>query len=179
MIYSIIKEKSIRYRAPSYSINNETLWALDVLENEGYLYDSSLFPSKTPLYGIYNAPLTPYHPSSQNIVDRDSSRNLIEFPALVYSICGIRIPAAGGFFLRSLPVSLFDKAIKQINKKGFPGIITFHPWELDNRMPKLKLSLFESLVTYYNIDSTKKKIEYLLSNYNFISFRDYINASNL
>jgi len=174
LVYSVIGEKSIGYRAPSYSLNNDTLWALDILEKENYIYDSSLFPVKTPLYGVSGAPLTPYNPSSKNILEKDELRKLVEFPALVFCIFRIRIPAAGGFYLRSLPVSLFDRAIKQVNMKGFPAIITFHAWELDNRVPRLKLSPFKSLVTYYNIGSTKKKIEYFLSKYEFISFKDYI-----
>ena len=177
LVYSIIGEKSIGFRAPSYSLNNDTLWALDILEKESYIYDSSLFPVKTPLYGVSGAPLTPYKPSSKNIMEEDELRTLIEFPALIYDIFGLRIPAAGGFYLRLLPISLFEKAISQVNMKGFPAIITFHPWELDNKIPRLKLSPFRSLVTYYNIGSTKNKIEYLLSKYEFISFKDYIGDS--
>lgn len=179
LVNSVISEKSIGFRAPSYSLNNETLWSLDVLEKEGYIYDSSLFPVKTPLYGVTGAPLIPYRPSSKNIKEKDRLRNFIEFPALVNNIFGLRIPAAGGFYLRAFPLSHFDRAIKQINEKGFPAIITIHPWELDNDTPRLKLSPLKSLVTYYNICSTKKKIEYLLSNYDFTSFRDYIHASEL
>lgn len=175
LVYSVIGEKSIGFRAPSYSLNNETLWSLGILEKEGYVYDSSLFPVKTPLYGVSGAPLTPYNPSSKNIKEVDSLRNFIEFPALVNNILGFRIPAAGGFYLRALPLSHFERAIKQINEKGFPAIITIHPWELDIDTPRLKLSPLKSLVTYYNINSTRKKIEYLLSKYDFISFRDYIN----
>lgn len=174
LVYSVIGEKSIGFRAPSYSLNNETLWSLDILEKEGYIYDSSLFPVKTPLYGVSGSPLTPYNPSSKNIKEIDKLRNFIEFPALVHNIFGLRIPAAGGFYLRVLPLSHFDRAIKQINEKGFPAVISIHPWELDIDTPRLKLPLLKSLVTYYNISSTKMKVEYLLSNYEFISFRDYI-----
>jgi len=179
LVYSVIGEKSMGFRAPSYSLNNETLWSIDVLEKEGYIYDSSLFPVKTPLYGVSGTPLTPYNPSSKNIKEIDKLRNIIEFPALVYTIFGLRIPVAGGFYLRLFPKSHFDRAIKQINKKGFPAIISIHPWELDTNTPRLKLSPLKSFVTYYNISLTKRKIEYLLSNYEFISFKDYIDDDNM
>ena len=118
IVRSIAGEKCIGFRAPSYSLDNRTSWALDVLEEQGYIYDSSIFPLKTPLYGISGAPITPYHPSSTNITEQDERRGLIEFPALIYPILGLRIPAAGGFYLRLLPLYIFDRAIRKMNKSG-------------------------------------------------------------
>jgi len=174
LISSVIGERCCGFRAPSYSLDNRTLWALDVLEEQGYVYDASLFPVKTPLYGVLGAPITPYHPSSSNITAEDEHQRLIEFPALVYPVMGLRIPAAGGFYLRLLPLQIFDRAIRKMNKKGFPAVLTIHPWELDDDTPRLGLGPFKSFVTYYNLKATKRKLKSILSRFEFVSFRDWI-----
>ena len=174
IVQSATGEKCLGFRAPSYSIDNRTVWALDVLEEAGYLYDSSVFPIKTPLYGVSSAPITPYHPSSRNIVEQDKSRKLIEFPALVYPVTGLRIPTAGGFYLRFLPSCIIKKAVKKMNKQGFPAVLSFHTWEVDSNTPRLKLGVAKSFVTYYNLNATKKKLKHLLSNFKFVGFRHYI-----
>lgn len=76
----ITGEKCAGFRAPSFSLNNQTKWALKVLDDCGYRYDSSLFPAKTPLYGVWNAPITPYKPSFENITEKDERTRLWEFP---------------------------------------------------------------------------------------------------
>ena len=174
IVRSVTGEKCLGFRAPSYSIDNRTVWALDILEKAGYLYDSSVFPMKTPLYGVSSAPITPYYPSSRNIVEQDKSRKLIEFPALVYPVMGFRIPAAGGFYLRLLPSFIIRKAVKKMNKRGFPAVLSFHTWEVDSGTPRLNLGLMKSFVTYYDLDATKKKLKYLLSSFQFEGFRYYI-----
>jgi len=174
MVRSVTGEKCLGFRAPSYSIDNETLWALDILEEVGYLYDSSVFPMKTPLYGVSSAPVKPYRPSSRNIVEQDRSRNLIEFPALVYPVMGLRIPTAGGFYLRFLPSFIIKKAVKKMNAQGFPAVLSFHTWEMDNSTPRLNLGAMKSFITYYNLDATKKKLKCLMSSFRFMGFRHYI-----
>lgn len=174
LVRSVTGEKCIGFRAPSYSLDRRTSWALDVLEEQGYVYDASIFPIKTPLYGVSGAPITPYRPSSKSITEQDECRRLIEFPALVYTILGLRIPAAGGFYLRLLPLAYFEKAIKKMNKRGFPAVIAIHLWELDDNTPRLRLNPIKSFVTYYNLSATKKKIKNLLFRYKFISFKNYI-----
>jgi polysaccharide deacetylase family protein (PEP-CTERM system associated) len=174
IVRSATREKCLGFRAPSYSMDNRTLWALDILEEAGYIYDGSVFPVKTPLYGVSSAPMTPYHPSSRNIVEQDESRRLVEFPALVYPVMGLRIPASGGFYLRLLPSFILRRAIRKMNKLGFPAVLSFHTWEVDSGTPRLRLGPVKSFVTYYNLNITNKKVKYLLSNFEFVSFRDYI-----
>lgn len=178
-IHSIIGEKCSGFRAPSASLDNRTLWALDILEETGYLYDASVFPSKTPLYGVPTAPIIPYHPSSKNIAEQDEDQRLIEFPALVYPILGLRIPTSGGFYLRLLPPYIIIKAIDKMNKNGFPAVLSFHTWEVDPDTPRLRLGLVKSFVTYYNLNTTKKKVRFFLSKFQFFSFRDYLERHNL
>jgi hypothetical protein len=167
------------FRAPSYSLDNRTKWALDELEKAGYVYDSSVFPIKTPLYGESSAPLTPYHPSSKNIADRDNNQKLIEFPALVYPVLGLKIPAAGGFYLRFFPAFIIKGAIKKMNKTGYPAVLSFHPWELDPETPRLKLGLTKSFVTYHNLAATGEKLADLISTFQFTSFKNYLGKHDL
>jgi len=178
IVRSVTGEKCLGFRAPSYSMDNRTVWALDILEEAGYLYDSSVFPMKTPLYGVSSAPTTPYHPSSMNVVEQDNNRKLIEFPALVYPVIGLRIPVAGGFYLRFLPPSIIIKAVKKMNKEGFPAVLSFHTWEMDSTTPRLNLGPMKSFVTYHNLKATKKKLELILSNFRFRGFRYYIEKSD-
>jgi len=178
-VQSIVREKCLGFRAPSASLDNRTLWALDILEEAGYLYDSSVFPSKTPLYGVPSAPIVPYRPSSKNVAEQDEDRRLIEFPALVYPVLGLRIPIGGGFYLRLFPPSLIKKAVDNMNKIGFPAVLSFHTWEIDQNTPRLRLGLVKSFITYHNLNATGKKLKFLLSNFQFISFRDYLEKSGL
>jgi len=178
-VHSIIGKECLGFRAPSYSLDNRTLWALDILEEAGYFYDSSVFPSKTPLYGVPSAPLIPYHPSSTNIVEQDGGRRFIEFPALVYPVLGLRIPTGGGFYLRLLPLFIIKKAVDKMNKRGFPAVLSFHTWEVDPDTPRLRLGFVKSFITYYNLNATRKKMNFLLSKFQFTSFKDYLEKHGL
>ncbi|MEM2915577.1 MAG: polysaccharide deacetylase family protein, partial [Candidatus Bathyarchaeia archaeon] len=137
LLTSIIGGKCIGFRAPSFSLNNKTVWALEVLESVGMLYDSSVFPAWTPLYGVSGALLRPYKPSRSDLTMEDVDCKLWEFPLAVYSLFGLRIPAAGGFYLRFIP-SFVYLAIKKLNKLGSPAVIYIHNWELDFDTPRLK-----------------------------------------
>lgn len=176
---SINKGRCLGFRAPSFSLNNQTKWALEVLEEEGFHYDSSIFPVKTPLYGVPRALMKPYKPSHKDVATEDDREYLWEFPLLAYPTMGLRFPVAGGFYLRLLPLTLIKRAIKKMNKKGVPAVIYVHNWELDLKTPRLKLSLFRSFVTYYNTKKTKKRIGTILSEWQFTSIRDYLHEQNL
>ena len=175
----LFKGKCLGFRAPSFSLSNKTKWALKVLEDAGYKYDSSIFPSKTPLYGHWKAPLRPYKLSFEDVLKEDENATIWEFSLLVYALAGIRIPAAGGFYLRFFPAGLISKAIKKANKLGFPAVVFFHNWELDLEMPRLKLGFYKSFVTYYQVGATKKKLECLLSKFEFSSIREYMRNHGL
>lgn len=171
---SLVNRQCIGFRAPSFSLKNETRWALKVLEEMGFLYDSSVFPSKTPLYGLPQAPTKPYKPSDKDITVEDKNGKLWEFPVLVYPLVGANLPMGGGFFLRLFPAYILKKTIKRMNRFGFPAVIYIHSWELDKRTPRLKLGPYASFVTYYNIQETRKKLKRLLSSFHFKSVRDHM-----
>jgi polysaccharide deacetylase family protein (PEP-CTERM system associated) len=177
----LIKEKCIGFRAPSFSLNNKTKWALKVLEEAGYKYDSSIFPFKTPLYGHWNAPIRPYKISYDNVIKEDEHGKLWEFSLLVhaFSAANIKLPVAGGFYLRFFPTAFISRAIKKANELGFPAVVFFHNWELDPAMPRLKLKFPKSFVTYHNLEATKTKLECLLSEFEFSSAREYMRSQGL
>ena len=175
ILESIIKEKIIGFRAPSYSIDRNTAWALDVLENSGYKYDSSIFPirfRKKSLYGVRNVPLYPYSPSNEDITKESDDREIIEFPLSVVKFAGIKIPVAGGAYLRLFPAWFLRLAITKINKEKRPAIIYVHPWETYEKTPMIKLPFPYSQITYYGINSALKKVESLLKTFRFGTAED-------
>jgi peptidoglycan-N-acetylglucosamine deacetylase len=178
VIKSITGHSCLGFRAPSYSLDNRTKWAIPILKEAGLVYDSSIFPLKTPLYGVPTAPKTPYHPSLTDIAQNDDNEKFTEFPALIYSIAGLKVPAAGGFYLRALPLFVLKKAIEKMNKKGFPAVFSFHPWEVDPETPHLKLGLSKSFITYHNVPVIQK-LGRLVSAFRFTSFEGYLDNNDL
>ena len=163
------------FRAPSFSLNNDTKWALKVLKDEGFRYDSSVFPSWTPLYGIYGAPLKPYYPSLMDISrEGNEDYGILEFPLAIYNFFGVRFPIAGGFWLRIWDIDIVKRGIKKMNRSGLPAVIYVHNWELDTETPKLRLPILKNLVTYHNLTKTKEKLLSLIKDYKFTSFTDYL-----
>lgn len=169
----------IGFRAPSFSLNNDTKWALDVLEETRFKYDSSIFPASTPLYGMGHAPTKPYKPNHDDIRIEDEKAVVWEFPLHVHSSPILRLPMAGGFYLRFFPLRLIKRSIKKANKEGRPAVFFVHTWELNPEMPKLKLGFYKSFVTYHNVEKTASKLEQLLSQFEFTSVRNYMKEKGL
>jgi polysaccharide deacetylase family protein (PEP-CTERM system associated) len=162
------------FRAPSFSLNNKTKWALKILQEEGFKYDSSIFPVWTPLYGTYKAPTHSYHPSLANIIEEDGNCSIIEFPLAVYKLFGLKVPIAGGFWLRLWNLDLIKIGIRKINEKGFPAVIYIHNWELDENTPKVNAGILGTFQAYQNLNKTKRKLESLLSKFHFTNFITHI-----
>jgi len=174
----LTSKKSIGFRAPSFSLNHSSAWAIDVLVNNNYKYDSSIVPAKTRLYGIPNAETKPYRITSNNIEKDNPNGKLLEFPLLTTKILGKSIPACGGFYLRTLPTRIIESAIKDINKNNFPASFYIHSWELTPElMPKVPLSLMENFVTYHNLGNTMKRLTGLIKKFKFTSFGRFISNS--
>ncbi|WP_321418521.1 DUF3473 domain-containing protein [uncultured Methanomethylovorans sp.] len=166
------KYKPIGFRAPSFSINNDTKWAFEILEKYGFKYDSSIFPIKTMLYGIPNAPTHVYHPNKQDISKHDPSGKIIEFPLTTVKI-GFNFPIAGGFYLRVLPIWFLKWGIKRVNKNR-PAIIYLHPWETYKEIPKFKLPMFSRFEAYHGISSALFKLEELLKEFKFAPVKEVL-----
>ena len=126
----LTNHKSRGFRAPTFSLNANSSWAIDVLEENGYVYDSSVVPAKTSLYGIPNADKKPYKISSKFLEGNSKDGKIIEFPIMVTKFLGKKIPAAGGFYLRTLPSRIIETTIKSYEKENLPGVFYIHSWEL-------------------------------------------------
>lgn len=149
------------FRASSWSISKDTLWALEILEEEGFVCDSSMQPFKTPLSGVSGAPKIPFHPSINN---RELS--LVEFPPTVLPVGKGSIPFSGGLYLRTLPIAFVKHALKKVNEER-EGMIYTHPWEYDVSQPKLKVSPVVKFTHYYNLKRNYIKLEELLKTFSF------------
>lgn len=155
------------FRAPCFSLDNRSKWALRVLSDYGYQYDASIFPVKiNPLYGISGAPTQPYRISLKDVREEDPQSPLMEFPMSPLKIGRLKIPIAGGFYLRIFPLPFIYWGLKRINQHH-PFLIYFHPWESHEKTPRLKLPLFNRVISYYGIRSALKKLEFLLKNFRF------------
>lgn len=166
--------KEVRlYRAPSWSISPDTFWALEILEEEGFTCDSSIYPFKNPLYGVSGAPIYPFHP-----VINGRKLKLIEFPPTVLKIGKLRVPFAGGLYLRLFPIWFISRAMAKVNRLS-PGMVYIHPWETDTGQPQLKAPLINKMAHYINLDTTVGKLEELLRCFNFVPLGDLINDCNL
>jgi len=171
----LTKGKSRGFRAPTFSLSETTKWVIDTLAENNYLYDSSVVPVKTRLYGIANAETKPYKISSKKITGNDPDGKIIEFPLMTTTFFGKKIPAAGGFYLRFLPLSTIENAIKRYNANNNPAVFYIHSWELTPEfMPKIPLPFMDSFVTYHNLNKSLSKLGKLLEKFEFTSFERYI-----
>ena len=167
--------KSKGFRAPTFSLNKETSWAINHLIKKKYLYDSSIVPAKTKMYGFPDAKISPYNISSENILKEDNTSNLMEFPLMVTKILGKKIPAGGGFFLRFLPLRTIMNSINTYQKIGIPSTFYIHSWELvPELMPSIPLPIVNKFVTYHNLKNALPKMSKLLEKFEFTSFDKYL-----
>ena len=171
----LTNKKSKGFRAPTFSLNETSSWIIDSLSKFDYVYDSSVVPAKTDLYGLPNAQSKPYRISSNSLEKDTTDGKLIEFPLLVTKFLGKKIPAAGGFYLRSLPMRVIKNAIKNYEKQRIPASFYIHSWELTPEyMPRIELPYKENFVTYHNINKAHGRMSELLKEFEFTSFSDYI-----
>jgi polysaccharide deacetylase family protein (PEP-CTERM system associated) len=173
ILEKITKDKVIGHRASNFTVMDETSWAIDVLKKNGMKYDSSVFPVKTHLYGVQNAPLYPYYISSADIRIESPERDILELPLSVYKlpIVNKNIPIAGGFYLRLFPYCFIEHAIQKINKMNQSAIIYIHPWEFDIKQPRIKELRWYH---YYNLNSTEIKFMKLLKDFKFTSINEVL-----
>jgi len=171
----LTNDKSKGFRAPTFSLNEKSSFIIKMLEKYNYIYDSSIMPAKTSMYGNPNAEKKPYKITSENLENNSENGKLWEFPLMVTKLLGKQIPAAGGFYLRTLPLYMIKNAIKNYEKEHMPACFYVHSWELTPElMPRIPLSQKNNFITYHNIEKTLPKLDQLLSNFNFTSFQKYI-----
>jgi polysaccharide deacetylase family protein (PEP-CTERM system associated) len=158
------------YRAPSFSIVPGGEWAFDVLLEEGYRYDSSVFPIRRRGYGYPGAPRDPY------AIARPSG-TLLEFPLATAALAGAVVPAAGGGYLRHFPFWLIQRAFAQAGARGRPATFYVHPWEIDPRQPRLDVGLLTRIRHYHGLSRTLDRIDALLSRFRFTAIGPALRAA--
>jgi len=163
----LIGEPVIGYRATSYSIIKKTLWALDVLVEEGFRYDSSIFPILHDRYGIPGAD------RFCSVMKSNGHGELLEIPPSTISLLRRNFPIAGGGYLRLLPIWLTTWGIQQINNRELqPAVVYVHPWEIDHEQPRMRGALRSRFRHYVNLDTTTAKLRCLLERFSFRTLRD-------
>ena len=150
------------YRAPSFSIVPGTEWAFDILLEEGYEYDSSLFPIRRPGYG-YPAAATRPHTISR------PSGTLLELPLATVAWRGWRLPAAGGGYFRHFPYAITREAFRQHDRRGDSGTFYIHPWEVDAEQPRVAAPWITRVRHYRGLHATLPRLERLLGEFRFTS----------
>jgi polysaccharide deacetylase family protein (PEP-CTERM system associated) len=146
------------YRAPSYSVTRDSLWALDVLVELGFRYDSSVYPVRFHnRYGIPDAPRSPH-------LIRPS---LAEFPLPVVDLGGLSVPVATGAYFRLFPYAVTRAAMRRLNRAGLPVTVDLHPWELDTGQPYVKLPLSRGFRHYTNLGRMEARLRRLIDEFEF------------
>jgi polysaccharide deacetylase family protein (PEP-CTERM system associated) len=160
----------IGYRAPSWSINSSLPWAFETLAELGFRYDSSIYPVKHDIYGEPGAPRDIFR------MRLTSGKTLYEIPASTIKFLGRNMPVCGGGYLRHSPYWYTSRVIRNLNRADRPAVIYVHPWELDTEQPRTEgLTFFQKFRQYGSVATVKKKLENLLSQFDFIPAGDYVN----
>jgi len=159
------------YRAPSFSVTRRSLWALDVLAEEGYTYDASIFPIRHDRYGIHDAP-------------RDVCRmpaggsTIVEVPGSTIRVAGTNLPIAGGGYFRLLPYGWTRRGIERRNsQEGQPAIFYLHPWEIDPGQPRLPADALGRFRHYRNLEKAEGRLRRLLTDFRFAPLAEVIPAT--
>ena len=166
VLEEIAGRRVLGFRAPSFSIVPGMEWAFDALLEEGYVYDSSVFPIRRPGYGYPGAPRDPH-------ALRLAHGELIELPLNVLSLGRFHIPAAGGGYLRHLPYGVVRAAFRQQSRRGVPGVFFMHPWELDPAQPRLRVSGLTGLRHYGGLLRMEGRVRRLLREFRFTSIASH------
>lgn len=152
----------VGYRAPTCSVVRESLWALDVLAQEGFAYDTSIFPIHHDRYGIPEAPRFAHR------LRLPGGGDLVEFPMTTMRIAGHNVPFCGGGYFRLAPYPLVRAGMRHVNEReGMPAMVYLHPWELDPGQPRLPVRGLTRFRHYVNLGQTERKLERLLTDFSF------------
>lgn len=150
------------FRAPSFSIVAGVEWAFEVLREEGYTFDSSVFPIRRRGYGWPDAPTQPY------VIDTPAGE-LLELPLATTAVAGVRVPAAGGGWFRQFPYGVVQRAFREHTARGVPAVFYLHPWEIDPGQPRLPVSPLTRVRHYRGLSGAWSRLERLTSEFRFTS----------
>jgi polysaccharide deacetylase family protein (PEP-CTERM system associated) len=190
LLEDLIGQAVLGYRAPSYSISMDSLWAFDELAEAGYLYDSSVFPVRHDFYGIPNWPRFPFivfrgadgnwspvgDPSNGRYSVSDNNAKMLEIPITTLNLSGKNIPIGGGGYFRFFPYTFTKWGLRRINRiDKRPFIFYLHPWEIDPDQPRMPgIGLKTRFRHYVNLGKTEQRFRNLLSDFKFSSMRTLV-----
>lgn len=149
------------YRAASYSITRESLWALEVLHELGFTTDSSIFPIRHDRYGLLGGPLEPHYLALRN------GGRLLEFPISTIRWLGMSVPVSGGGYFRLYPYALSRYLARRVNRENRPFVFYLHPWEVDPDQPRVKVDAFTHFRHYNNLRKCRGRLKHLLQDFRF------------
>ena len=161
ILEDIVQQQIRGYRAASYSITEKSQWALDILVECGFVYDSSIFPVRHDRYGMPNTPEYPY------VLETPKGKSIIEFPLSAAKIINYRLPVAGGGYFRLYPYWLSKMGLKQINRQKKPFIFYLHPWEIDPDQPRISANWFSRFRHYNNLGKCEARLQKLMTDFQF------------
>jgi len=162
-------EAVLGYRAPSFSVTRATLWALDTLSEEGFAYDSSIFPIRHDRYGFHDSPRFPWQRTGI------SNSVLHEFPISTVRLLGQNLPFVGGGYLRQFPFRYVEWGMRRVNQREQrPVVLYVHPWEIDPEQPRVSNGRLTTLRHYRNLDKTEARLGSLLETFAFAPLRDVL-----
>ncbi len=174
ILEGIVQKPVIGYRAATYSITGRSMWALDVLAELGFEYDSSIFPIRHDRYGIPGFPRYPHKLMTQG------GREITEFPLSTSEFLGRRLPVAGGGYFRLYPYALTRSALYGINRSDRrPFIFYIHPWEIDTSQPRIAGSVFSRFRHYNNLHRCRARLNKLLSDFRFTTVHNVLQELTL
>jgi len=160
--------RPVGYRAPSFSITRDTAWALAVLAEEGFEYDSSIFPVRHPRYGI------PDFERGIVRLELGEERSILEYPPTTLRVGPWNLPVAGGAYLRLLPGAVFRFGFRRATRAGRPGLLYVHPWEIDPGQPRVRARWPGRAIHYCNLDRTEARLVRLLRAGGFAPLADVL-----
>jgi polysaccharide deacetylase family protein (PEP-CTERM system associated) len=153
----------VGFRAPTFSVMRETAWALDILVESGYLYDSSIYPVRHDRYGIPDAPREPFWAKGKN-------HEILEIPPLTWRVMGMNVPVGGGGYFRLFPLWMIRQGIRQMHQSASSGLamLYFHPWEFDPNQERLPLGKLGRFRTYVGVSKSMDRLRSLLEGQTFV-----------
>jgi polysaccharide deacetylase family protein (PEP-CTERM system associated) len=174
LLEDAIGARVIGYRAASFSITQQSRWALDILAELDFLYDSSIFPIQHDRYGIPGASIDP------GKIEAPSGRTLVEFPMSTASMFGTRLPVSGGGYFRIFPYWVTRKGLRSINARGVPFTFYLHPWEIDAEQPRVPgISMLSRIRHYTNLSRCEGRLRRVLAEFRFSTMREVLTARGL
>jgi polysaccharide deacetylase family protein (PEP-CTERM system associated) len=169
LLEDILGAPVVGYRASTYSITRKSMWALDVLCELGFRYDSSIFPVRHDVYGIPDAPVAP------GKIRAPSGAEIVEFPMSTAAMAGIKVPVCGGGYFRLLPYWFTRAGLRSINRRDSrPFVFYLHPWEIDAGQPVFEAGWLSKLRHYTNLSRTEPRLQRLIGEFSFAPMREVL-----